>query len=71
MLTCLFFSYIIQKDRFQAHPEKIRAVEDWPIPKTRKELQQFLGFANFHTEADFTIRQTRPLPRDPNGLGAQ
>lgn len=41
MLTCLFLGYIIQKESVQAHPEKIRAVEDWPIPKTRKELHQF------------------------------
>lgn len=29
-------------------PEKIRALMEWPTPTTRKQLQQFLGFANFY-----------------------
>lgn len=29
-------------------PKKITAVQDWPIPTTVKELQRFLGFANFY-----------------------
>ena len=29
-------------------PTKTRAVAEWPIPSTRKELQRFLGFANFY-----------------------
>ncbi|KAI5615382.1 hypothetical protein C0J50_8763, partial [Silurus asotus] len=27
---------------------KVKAVRDWPIPETIKELQRFLGFANFY-----------------------
>lgn len=27
---------------------KVRAVIEWPQPNTVKELQQFLGFANFY-----------------------
>ena len=30
------------------NPEKIRAVEEWPTPQNWKELQRFLGFANFY-----------------------
>ncbi|XP_061520053.1 solute carrier family 22 member 18 isoform X2 [Phycodurus eques] len=40
-----FLGYIIAKGQLQ--PE-IQAVVDWPIPSTRKELQRFLGFANFY-----------------------
>lgn len=29
-------------------PEKIKAVAEWPTPENRKELQRFLGFANFY-----------------------
>uniref|UniRef100_A0A3Q2NMV4 DUF4939 domain-containing protein n=1 Tax=Fundulus heteroclitus TaxID=8078 RepID=A0A3Q2NMV4_FUNHE len=32
----------------RSYPEKIKAVQDWPVPETRRELQQFLGFANFY-----------------------
>lgn len=28
-------------------PAKVQAVEEWPVPASRKELQRFLGFANF------------------------
>ncbi|KAI5615380.1 hypothetical protein C0J50_10784 [Silurus asotus] len=27
---------------------RIRAVEEWPEPENRKQLQRFLGFANFY-----------------------
>uniref|UniRef100_A0A8C6UZW3 Gypsy retrotransposon integrase-like protein 1 n=5 Tax=Neogobius melanostomus TaxID=47308 RepID=A0A8C6UZW3_9GOBI len=29
-------------------PTKIAAVKEWPSPSSRKELQRFLGFANFY-----------------------
>lgn len=28
--------------------QKVKAVAEWPIPKTVKEVQAFLGFANFY-----------------------
>lgn len=32
----------------KTNPSKIQAVAEWPVPSSRKELQQFLGFANFY-----------------------
>jgi hypothetical protein len=29
-------------------PTKVAAVADWPIPKNKKEVQQFLGFSNYY-----------------------
>src|SRR6266480_5476676 len=29
-------------------PEKTKAVREWPTPKTLKEVQAFLGFANYY-----------------------
>ncbi len=29
-------------------PEKVKAVVEWPIPSDRKQLQWFLGFANYY-----------------------
>src|SRR5258707_13799129 len=29
-------------------PTKISAISDWPTPKTKKQVQAFLGFANFY-----------------------
>lgn len=43
-----FLGYIIQRGSVKADPEKIRAVKEWPVPKTHKELQRFLRFANFY-----------------------
>jgi len=28
-------------------PIKVAEVAEWPVPKTKKEVQSFLGFANF------------------------
>jgi hypothetical protein len=30
------------------HDKKFKAIQDWPKPKNIKELQSFLGFANFY-----------------------
>ena len=29
-------------------PVKIKAVNEWPKPKNKKQLQRFLGFCNFY-----------------------
>ena len=43
-----FLGYIINSGNVQMSPDKTRAVAEWPTPSTRKELQRFLGFANFY-----------------------
>lgn len=43
-----FLGYIIGNGQVKPDPSKIRAVEHWPHPKNRKQLQRFLGFANFY-----------------------
>lgn len=30
------------------NPEKVRAVQEWPTPTSRQEVQRFLGLANFY-----------------------
>lgn len=46
--TVSFLGFIIQEGSIKADPVKVCTVEDWPVPQTRKELQRFLGFANFY-----------------------
>jgi hypothetical protein len=29
-------------------PIKLKAIQDWPLPRTVKEVQKFLGFCNFY-----------------------
>ena len=43
-----FLGFVVQRGQLQADPEKVRAVSEWPVPTTRKQLQRFLGFANFY-----------------------
>ena len=30
------------------HPKKLSTISDWPIPSSVKDIQRFLGFANFY-----------------------
>lgn len=46
--TSLFLGYRIHSNWVEIDEEKVRAIREWPHPKMVKELQQFLGFSNFH-----------------------
>ncbi len=46
--TVSFLSYVVERGQLRADPAKVEAVKNWPVPSTRKELQRFLGFANFY-----------------------
>uniref|UniRef100_A0A9J7ZGW9 Gypsy retrotransposon integrase-like protein 1 n=1 Tax=Cyprinus carpio carpio TaxID=630221 RepID=A0A9J7ZGW9_CYPCA len=43
-----FLGYNISHSGVEMDDNKVKAVTDWPIPSTVKELQRFLGFANFY-----------------------
>ncbi|KAK3560308.1 hypothetical protein QTP86_006309 [Hemibagrus guttatus] len=43
-----FLGFILSAGSIQMDPEGIKAVRDWPRLETRKQLQQFLGFANLY-----------------------
>ncbi|MGL5200451.1 MAG: RNase H-like domain-containing protein, partial [Aeromonas veronii] len=43
-----FLGYIISAEGVAMDDQKVQAVVNWPIPTTIKELQRFLGFANFY-----------------------
>ena len=46
--TITFLGYIITTNGVTMDPAKVKAVADWPQPTTPKQLQRFLGFANFY-----------------------
>ena len=46
--TTTFLGYIISPGNLSMDPEKVKAVVEWPSPTNRRELQRFLGFANFY-----------------------
>ena len=41
-----FLGYVISTGNVGMDPEKVKVVEDWPMPTDRRGLQRFLGFAN-------------------------
>ncbi|KAK3554752.1 hypothetical protein QTP70_033447, partial [Hemibagrus guttatus] len=46
--TVTFLGYVISPRGVEMDTNKVRAVAEWPAPATIKELQRFLGFANFY-----------------------
>ena len=43
-----YFGFIIIGNGLKADPVKTQAIWDWTTPKTKKEIQFFLGFCNFY-----------------------
>lgn len=43
-----FLGFVVEKGQLCGDPSKVAAVKDWPVPTTCKQLQHFLGFANFY-----------------------
>lgn len=46
--TVEYLGMIINPEGVLMDPEKVRAITSWPVLKGVKELQSFLGFANFY-----------------------
>ncbi|XP_023806908.1 uncharacterized protein LOC105356774 isoform X2 [Oryzias latipes] len=46
--TTSFLGLVISEGRVKMDPKKVQAVLEWPKPENRKQLQRFLGFANFY-----------------------
>ena len=44
----LYTGNIINAEGVQVHMEKIRAIRDWPTPKTVTELKGFLGLCTYY-----------------------
>ncbi|KAL0154077.1 hypothetical protein M9458_050536 [Cirrhinus mrigala] len=77
-----FLGYIISPEGVAMDEKKVEAVLKWPQPRTLKELQRFLGFANFHRRfirnfssvaaplTAMTKRQTTQLIWSPEALQA-
>ena len=43
-----FLGIIVSKKGMEKCKDKVETIQEWPIPKTIKEIQAFLGFANFY-----------------------
>ena len=45
-----FCGYVISTSGVQMDPIKVAAVNLWPVPRTVKQVESFLGFANFNRD---------------------
>ncbi|KAL0188416.1 hypothetical protein M9458_015515, partial [Cirrhinus mrigala] len=47
--TTTFLGFVISDQGVAMDPQKLEAVRSWPLPTSLKQLQRFLGFANFYS----------------------
>ena len=67
--TVEYLGYILSPDGLSMDPAKIKTILEWPEPRKIKEVQSFLGFANFYRRfienySDITIPLTRLTRKD-------
>src|SRR6185369_9810396 len=43
-----FLGFVISDKGIKMDPKKVQTVQEWPTPKTVRDVQSFLGFANFY-----------------------
>ena len=57
-----FLEVIIEEDGVRIEKEKVQGVIEWPVPKSVKDIQEFLGLANYYRRfvKDFA-KIARPL----------
>ena len=57
-----FVGYMVSSKGIGMDPSKISSILTWPVPKSIKEIQSFLGFANFSRKfIDNYSAMTSPL----------
>ena len=43
-----FLGKVVSKDGVSICPKKLDVVQNWPVPKSRKDLESFVGYVNYH-----------------------
>jgi len=44
----VFLGYIISAEGLEPDPEKVRAIMEWPVPKSKGDVRSFHGLASFY-----------------------
>ncbi|XP_037774414.1 uncharacterized mitochondrial protein AtMg00860-like [Penaeus monodon] len=57
-----FLGHVVSQEGIKEQPQKIKAIRDFPRPKTLRELQSFLGLANYYCKfLENFSKMARPL----------
>jgi len=62
--SCEYLGYMLSPEGLTMAPFKVQIIQDWPEPRKVKDIQSFLGFANFYHRFIFGYSEiTVPLTR--------
>ena len=50
-----YLGYFVSKDGLKADPAKYKAIQEWPQPTNLRELQSFLGIANYYSKFEISF----------------
>ena len=45
-----YLGHVIKQGTITMEPQKVDAISNWPTPTSKKELQTFLGLANYYAK---------------------
>ena len=48
VIETLYLGFVISRAGLAMEASRVQSIKDWPAPKTHKDVQIFLGFANFY-----------------------
>ena len=43
-----YLGHVVTKERISVDPEKIREIEDWPVPKDVTDVRSFMGITGYY-----------------------
>ena len=43
-----YLGFVVKADGLKMDPYKVKAIQDWPDLKSKKDIKKFIGFANFY-----------------------
>ena len=71
-----YLGYILTLDGLFMDPAKVKTIQDWPEPRRVRDVQSFLGFANFYRRfifnfSDIVIPLTRLFRSYSSSLGSR
>ena len=57
----VYLGHIVSDKGIETDPKKIKAIIDWPVPKTIHDVRRFLGFTNYYWKFIYKYAQ-KPKP---------